>query len=121
VSALYSVSKTGQGRDVEVSLFDTAYSMLTYLAAWNLNRGFQPQRQSGSAHQTIVPSGNFRTADGYICLFCGKDKFWSLLCDAFGDRQLAADHRFATLQGRSIHRQAVLEAVQVHLCRQTTA
>src|SRR5579862_3619302 len=46
VSALYAAAKTGIGRDVEVSLLDTAYSMLTYLAVWNLNRGFEPQRHA---------------------------------------------------------------------------
>ena len=29
--------------------------MLTYLAAWNLNRGFEPVRHAGSSHQTLVP------------------------------------------------------------------
>ena len=80
VSGLYAAQKTGQGRDVEVSLLDTAYSMLTYLAIWNLNRGFEPKRYPGSAHQTLVPVQTFRTSDGFITIFCGKEKFWQLLC-----------------------------------------
>ena len=37
VSAVYAVQKTGLGRDVEITLRDTAYSMLTYLAIWSLS------------------------------------------------------------------------------------
>jgi crotonobetainyl-CoA:carnitine CoA-transferase CaiB-like acyl-CoA transferase len=120
VSALYSVEKTGVGRDVEVSLFDTAYSMLTYLAAWNLNRAFEPKRYPGSSHQTLVPVQTFRTSDGYITIFCGKEKFWKLLCAAFGDSELADDPRFATFADRFQNREAVVERVQEHFSRRTT-
>lgn len=120
VSALYSAARTGLGRDVEVSLFDTAYSMLTYLATWNLKQGFQPQRYPGSAHQSLVPVGTFRTADGYITLFCGKDKFWKLLCAAMGDDELAEDSRFGTPQARQENREQLIEAVQSHLLTRTT-
>lgn len=118
IAALYSARETGIGRDVEVSLLDTAYSMLTYLAIWNLNRGFTPKRHAGSAHQTLVPVQTFRTADGYITIFCGKEKFWELLCEAFEDPQLA--ERFHSFEARFGKREAVVEAVQAHFLRRTT-
>ncbi len=121
VSALYAVQKTGQGRDVEVSLFDTAYSMLTYLAIWNLNRGFEPNRYSGSAHQTLVPVQTFRTSDGFITIFCGKEKFWRLLCEAFEDPALASDPRFSSFELRFKNRDVVVEQTQAHFLRKTTA
>ena len=121
VSALYSAEKTGAGRDVEVSLLDTAYSMLTYLAIWNLNRSFEPIRHQGSAHQTLVPVQTFQTRDGYITIFCGKEKFWQLLCEAFGDAELACDPRFATFQARMLNRDLVIERTQAHFLTKTTA
>jgi crotonobetainyl-CoA:carnitine CoA-transferase CaiB-like acyl-CoA transferase len=120
VSALYAVQKTGVGRDVEVSLLDTAYSMLTYLAIWNLNRGFEPKRYSGSAHQTLVPVQTFRTRDGFITIFCGKEKFWEEVCAVFGDGQLASDSRFASFDARFKNRDALVEAVQAHFINGTT-
>jgi crotonobetainyl-CoA:carnitine CoA-transferase CaiB-like acyl-CoA transferase len=120
VSALYSVQKTGIGRDLEVSLFDTAYSMLTYLAVWNLNRGLEPKRYPGSSHQTLVPVQTFRTSDGYITIFCGKEKFWKLLCAAFDDPDLASSPQFATFADRLRNREAVIERVQAHFARRTT-
>jgi crotonobetainyl-CoA:carnitine CoA-transferase CaiB-like acyl-CoA transferase len=121
VSALYAAQKTGEGRDVEVSLFDTAYSMLTYLAIWNLNRGFEPNRYSGSAHQTLVPVQTFRTKDGFVTIFCGKEKFWQLLCDAFEDPSLASDSRFSSFELRLKNRELVIEYTQAHFLRKTTA
>jgi crotonobetainyl-CoA:carnitine CoA-transferase CaiB-like acyl-CoA transferase len=120
VSALYSVQKIGAGRDIEISLRDTAYSMLTYLAVWNLNRGFEPKRFAGSSHQTLVPVQTFRTSDGYITIFCGKEKFWRLLCEAFGDPELANDPQFATFGDRFRNRESVIEKVQAHFLRRTT-
>jgi crotonobetainyl-CoA:carnitine CoA-transferase CaiB-like acyl-CoA transferase len=120
VSALYAAERSGIGGDVEVSLLDTAYSMLTYLAIWNLNRGFEPKRYSGSAHQTLVPVQTFRTADGYITIFCGKEKFWQLLCEAFEEPDLATDPRFATFEARFKNREQVIEAAQEHFLGKTT-
>jgi len=121
VSAIYAAQQTGIGRDVEVSLMDTAYAMLTYLAAWNLNRGFEPARYKGSSHQTLVPVQTFQTSDGSITIFCGKEKFWQLLCEAFEDPMLASDERFATFEARFRNRDAVVDRVQAHFVRKTTA
>lgn len=121
LAALHAAQRTGEGRDIEVSLRDTAYSMLTYLAIWNLNRGFEPARYRGSAHQTLVPVQTCRTRDGHLTIFCGKEKFWRLLCEAFDDPALAEDPRFATFEARRRNRTQVVEAVERHFMRRTTA
>ena len=120
VAAVSAARETGQGSDVEVSLYDVAVSMLTYLAAWNLNRDFQPRRSSGSAHQTLVPAQTFRTADGHIVLFCAKDKFWRKLCEALGAPELADRQGFANFDERFENRDAVVEAIQSILATKTT-
>lgn len=121
VSSVLAAQRTGTGRDLEVSLIDTAYSMLTYLAAWNLNRGFEPVRHPGSSHQTLVPVQTFRTSDGYITIFCGKEKFWRLLCDAFDDPAMADDPRCYSFAARMKNREYVIERVQEHFLRKTTS
>ena len=120
VSCVLAAQRTGVGRDLEVSLLDTAYSMLTYLAAWNLNRGFEPVRHPGSSHQTLVPVQTFRTSDGYITVFCGKEKFWKLLCSAFEDPALADDPQFRSFPDRLQNRDELIERVQMHFLRKTT-
>jgi crotonobetainyl-CoA:carnitine CoA-transferase CaiB-like acyl-CoA transferase len=121
LSALYAAEKTGQGRNIEVSLLDTAYSMLTYLAIWNLNRDFTPKRYPGSAHQTLVPVQTFATRDGYITIFCGKEHFWQELCKAFEDPSLAEDPRFATFAVRFKNREQVVDQIQKHFRKRSTA
>lgn len=112
VAALYSAARTGQGRDVEVSLLDTAVSMLTYLAIWNLNKGFAPTRRPGSAHQTLVPVQTFETSDGYLVIFCAKNRFWQALCEALGIPELANDERFRDFAQRHKNRELTVSKLQ---------
>ena len=80
------------------SLLDTAVSMLSYFAIWTLNREWQPERVADSGHQTLVPAQNFPTRDGWIVVFCNKDKFWQALVEALELPELARDPRFAHLR-----------------------
>src|ERR1051326_2737742 len=77
--ALFDAERTGIGRDVDVSLLDTAVHMLNYLAIWSLNDGFEPGRIADSGHPVLVPAQNFATADGTIAVICFKEKFWERL------------------------------------------
>jgi hypothetical protein len=72
---LHRARTTGAGCDIDVSLLDTAISMLNYLAIWTLNRDWRPQRLPEGAHQSLVPSQSFRTRDGWSSS-CMKEKFW---------------------------------------------
>jgi crotonobetainyl-CoA:carnitine CoA-transferase CaiB-like acyl-CoA transferase len=54
LAAVHAARRDGRGMDCDVSLYDTAIGMLTYLATWNLNGGFEPVRTRHSAHPSIV-------------------------------------------------------------------
>src|SRR5579872_3814576 len=95
MSGLHAARRDGVGMDCDTSLFDVAVSMLNYLAAWNLTGGDIPQRIPHSGHPSLVPFGNFQTADGWIVVAAPKEKFWERLCDALGRPELASDERFA--------------------------
>jgi crotonobetainyl-CoA:carnitine CoA-transferase CaiB-like acyl-CoA transferase len=110
-AALIERARTGVGRHVDLGLFDVQISMLTYLASWQRNRGATFERTPNSAHQSLVPAQNFRTADGHLALFVGNDGMWRRFVDAVGDAEIA-DERFATREGRFEHRGAVIGAVQ---------
>jgi len=117
---LWDAQRTGIGRDVDVSLLDTAVSMLSYFATWALNRDWEPARVEDSGHQTLVPSQNFRTRDGWIVVFCAKEKFWRSLAEALGLPHLAADPRFATFADRLEHKQELLAIVKPRFLARTT-
>ncbi len=120
VAALYSAKSTGAGRNVEISLFDTAVSMLTYLAIWNLNKGFVPTRHPGSAHQTLVPVQTFQTQDGYLVIFCAKEKFWQELCVLLGAPEMANDERFKTFAQRLKNRRLTTKRLEEILSQRST-
>jgi crotonobetainyl-CoA:carnitine CoA-transferase CaiB-like acyl-CoA transferase len=118
---LWDAQRTGRGRDLDVSLLDTAVSMLSYFASWALNRGWEPQRVADSGHQTLVPSQNFPTRDGWIVVFCAKEKFWERLVDAMDLGHLRADPRFATFADRLRHKEALLAVLTPRFRERTTA
>lgn len=111
---------TGVGCDLDVSLLDTAVSMLNYLAVWNLNYGKELRRLPNSAHQTLVPSQNFRTRDGYIVIMCMKEKFWRRMGELMELPDVLADPRFQSFQGRFEHRTEFLARVQERMLAKTT-
>jgi crotonobetainyl-CoA:carnitine CoA-transferase CaiB-like acyl-CoA transferase len=117
---LLRARETGIGCDVDVSLLDTAISMLNYLAVWNLNKGYRLDRQPDSAHQTLVPSQNFPTKDGYLVIMCMKEKFWQRLADLLGLAHLKDDPRFRSFQDRLAHRQELIALLKDALKTKTT-
>jgi len=119
--ALLRSRNTGVGGDVDVSLLDTAVSMLNYLATWNLNRDIEPQRLANSAHPTLVPSQNFPTRDGYVVIMCMKEKFWRRLAELLDLGALADDPRFRTFADRLAHRDTLIPLLENAFRRRTTA
>jgi crotonobetainyl-CoA:carnitine CoA-transferase CaiB-like acyl-CoA transferase len=112
---------TGVGRDVDVSLFDTALSNLNYLAAWFLNGGHAQGREPRGAHPSLTPSQLYRTADGWIFIMCNKQKFWPVLCEKIARPEWADDVRFASYKARLENRAEFTELLDAALSVRTTA
>ncbi|MDP8921575.1 MAG: CoA transferase [Chloroflexota bacterium] len=121
LSAVIRARATGRGGDVDVSLLDTLIAMLSYLAINTLNREYEPERLSASAHPSLYPSQVFETADGYVAIICFKEKFWRELCDVFGRSELAEDPRFRSFADRLAHRAELLPLVAEVFRTRTTA
>jgi crotonobetainyl-CoA:carnitine CoA-transferase CaiB-like acyl-CoA transferase len=119
-AAVFAANKTGRGRDVGINLISTAFSMLSYLAIWNLNRGYEPMRHPGSAHQSLVPVQTFRTKDSYLVVFCAKDHFWQKLCRILRLQFLLRDERFTSFAKRLQNREALLPLLEKKLLARTT-
>ena len=100
LAGVHSARRDGVGCDCDVSLFDTALSMLTYPAIWNLNGDFTPVRTRHSAHPSLVPFQAFPASDGWLVVACPKEKFWVRLASVVGRPELASDERFASFDAR---------------------
>ncbi|MBI4205365.1 MAG: CoA transferase [Betaproteobacteria bacterium] len=120
VSALLAARASGEGRDIDVSLFDVALFNVSYLATWYLNAGFRQDRLPRSAHPSLTPCQLYRTADGWIYIMCNKEKFWPALCLALGRPEWATDSRFRTFADRLANRALVNEVVESELIKRAT-
>ncbi len=120
LSCLMRAKATGQGCDVDVSLFDVALHQLSYPGNWFLNGGAMPTRMARSAHQSIAPVQTVRTQDGWIYLMCMLDKFWDALLPLIGREDLGRDARFATGTLRGKNRAALTVELDQAFSEKTT-
>ncbi|HYW02197.1 MAG TPA: CaiB/BaiF CoA-transferase family protein [Candidatus Acidoferrum sp.] len=112
LSALLVRERSGRGQSIDVALFDSTVSWMTYMAGYYFATGKDPSR-SGSAHPTIVPYQCFRTLDeNYVTIAAGNDKLFRNLCRALGRKELAADPRFTNNSQRIIHRQELISIIE---------
>ena len=121
LAALTGARSTGEGRDIDVSLFDIALSNTAYPAIWYLNEGVVQERLERSAHPSLTPCQLYTTADGWIYLMCNKEKFWPVLCKVIGRDDWAADPRFASFKDRLENRALIEEMLDAELGSKMTA
>jgi crotonobetainyl-CoA:carnitine CoA-transferase CaiB-like acyl-CoA transferase len=119
LAGLHAARRDGIGGDADVSLFDTAVSLLAYVGAWNLNGDFTPKRMPNSAHPSLVPFQNFKAADGWIVVACAKEKFWKRLAVAIGRPELAEDERYESFSVRSDNSNELLKILDEVFITQT--
>ena len=109
---VHAARRDGIGTDCDISLFDTAVTLLNYLGAWHLNAGYVPGRTRHSSHPSLIPFGNFQAADGWLVVACPKEKFWRLLVETLELNDIAADPRFADFGRRQANREALLPLLE---------
>lgn len=109
LGALARARRSGIGIQCDVSLQETALSLLNYNATWALSADYKPTRHPNSAHPSIVPFQAMPTADGWITVACAKEGFWRSLCECIGRPDLPEDPRFVDFASRDIHRDELLE------------
>ncbi len=121
LAGIIAARASGEGRDIDVSLYDSALQNLTYLASWYLNEGHEQKREPRSGHPSLNPCQLYRTRDGYIFLMCNKEKFWPALAQAIERPELADDPRFRRFADRLAHRADLTEVLDAALGQRTTA
>jgi crotonobetainyl-CoA:carnitine CoA-transferase CaiB-like acyl-CoA transferase len=121
LAGLHRARRDGVGLDCDVSLYETAMSMLTYPAAWHLNAAFEPARTHHSAHPSLVPFQAFEASDGWIVVGCAKEKFWQRLVEVIGRPDLGLDPAFATFADRQRHAGKLLPQLEAHFRARTMA
>ena len=117
--ALLEREKSGQGQAVETSLLQAQIFMLDFQAARYLVEG-EVAKQAGNNHPTSIPTGAFKTRDGYINIATSSGKMWEMLCRTIGADALLQNPQYKTDAGRSTNRDALNAEIESHLASGTS-
>jgi len=107
LSALWDRDRTGEGRVVDVSLYESAIGLVAYHLVGYLGSGAVPGRH-GTAFPLIAPYEAFAASDGEIMILAANDHLFAALCNVIGAPDLPADPRFATNPDRVAHRDELI-------------
>jgi formyl-CoA transferase len=111
LTALLEREQSGEGQWVRTSLLQAQAFMLDFQAARYLVHG-EVAGQAGNNHPTSIPTGVFRTSDGYLNIATSGQAIWERCARAIGAEALAAHPDYATGALRSRNRDALNAALQ---------
>jgi crotonobetainyl-CoA:carnitine CoA-transferase CaiB-like acyl-CoA transferase len=118
--ALLEREQSGEGQKVETSLLQAQIFMLDFQAArWLIGR--EVPGQAGNNHPTAIPTGVFKTADGFINIASTGGKMWERLCGAIGAPELAARPEYADSGARSKNRDSLNAEIEKKLAGASSA
>lgn len=110
-AALFRRERTGQGERIDISMFDSLFSLLpTALSQFQLT-GEAPSR-TGANHPLSAPFGAYRASDGYFVLAVANGALFRKLSEAIGRPDLTADPRFVSDQARRAHEPALRALIE---------
>jgi formyl-CoA transferase len=78
-------------------------------------------QQAGNNHPTNIPTGVFRTADGFINVGASGKIMWERLCQTIGGPELIDDGRFTTGALRSENRDVLTVEIERRLASANSA
>jgi crotonobetainyl-CoA:carnitine CoA-transferase CaiB-like acyl-CoA transferase len=118
--ALLEREKSGEGQWITTSLLQAQIFMLDFQAARWLQM-HEVAKQAGNNHPTSIPTGVFKTRDGYINIAAAGQVMWERVCQAIGVPELLKREDFKTNALRSKNRDAVNAELEKHTVNKTSA
>jgi formyl-CoA transferase len=104
--ALLERDVSGEGQWVKTSLLQAQIFMLDFQAArWLMEKDIPPQ--AGNDHPTSIPTGVFKTSDGYINIATTGGRIWHRFAETLGAPDLPSRPEYATAPDRSKNRKAL--------------
>ncbi len=118
--ALLEREKSRKGQYVSTSLLEAQIFMLDFQGARWLIGGEVP-KQAGNNHPTSIPTGVFKTADGYINIASAGSRIWARFCSAADAEDLAQKPEYQTAADRSKHRDELNADIERYTVKRTSA
>jgi crotonobetainyl-CoA:carnitine CoA-transferase CaiB-like acyl-CoA transferase len=117
--ALLEREVSGEGQWVQTSLLQAQIFMLDFQAArWLMEKDVA--KQAGNNHPTSIPTGVFKTSDGYINIATASGKIWERCAQAIGAAELISHPDYATGPDRSKNRDALNAEIDKRTATKTT-
>lgn len=103
VTALFDRERTGEGRVVEASMFESVYaSHMSSLGLYFGSRGSTTPTRTGNRHSGLAeaPYNVYPARDGHVAIICVTDAHWRGLAALMGREDLAEHPDYATRRAR---------------------
>lgn len=120
LTAYVHQQRTGQGQQIDASLFESAMALSVWEATEYWSSGEVP-RATGSSHRMSAPYQAFKTADGWMTIGANNQRLWGFLCACLDRPDLTDDERFATNPARMKNRDELAGIIESILAAQPTA
>ena len=115
--ALLERESSGQGQWISTSLLQAMISMCDFQAArWTLAKDVPGQ--AGNNHPTSIPTGVFKTKDGYINIAASGDHIYKRFCESVKAPELLTDPKFSSGKLRAQNRDALNAEIGRASCRE---
>jgi formyl-CoA transferase len=118
--ALLEREKSKKGQYIQTSLLQAQIFMLDFQGSRYLVHGEVP-KQAGNNHPTSIPTGVFKTKDGYINIATAGQKTWQRFCEEVGATALMDNPQYKTPEARSKNRDALSVEIDNYLAGETSA
>ncbi|MCO5129985.1 MAG: CoA transferase [Xanthobacteraceae bacterium] len=120
LTALLEREVSGEGQWVQTSLLQAQIFMLDFQAArWLMEK--EVAGQAGNNHPTAIPTGVFKTSDGFINIATTGGRIWERCAEALGAPEWIADPAYASASARSDNRDALNAAIEARTATRSTA
>src|SRR6195256_4657976 len=119
LTALLERDVSGEGQWVQTSLLQAQIFMLDFQAArWLMEKDVA--KQAGNNHPTSIPTGVFKTSDGYINIATTGGRIWERFAQALGAPEFVTNPEYATAPARSKNRDALNAAISAFTEKKST-
>lgn len=114
MGAIHERSRSGEGREIDISMLDAAFTILGQsIAAWGID-GKDPVRV-GNAHPLMAPYQSFRTKTKEIVCAITTQKRWERMCSMPEFAHFRDRPELATQSSRNANRKRLCEEMEAIL------
>ena len=119
LTALLEREVSGEGQWVQTSLLQAQIFMLDFQAArWLMEK--EVAGQAGNNHPTAIPTGVYKTSDGFINIATTGGRIWEDFARTLGLSELISRPEYATASNRSKNRDALNAEINALIARKSS-